>query len=597
MAVSGAAGAAVLAGCFGSSDDDDDDPTDLLEDDGLESIIDDVDFNENYEEEFNEAVPAGALNPYNDQYLFNPFHVSWNGGDGGQEFTNEYLAVYNTELGEFLPRVAESWDIADDLTTTIYFEEDYAWSDGSDITAHDFETQMRISSYMDMGMQTFVDPDEGIYAEDDYTLVIETRDEYSDLEDELWMNNWAETILQVSNEQYGHFIEAFENADDEDEMQSIREDVLNFEPSWDQALFSGPFIFAEANEQFADQVPNPGHPIAKDWDFYLRNGVYEDEEAIQSGEGTWIHNDPTIDDIPDIYEEPPVSYSGQTFALIFGVEDEYIRDYPEVRQAIAYAIDMENIARVTSPGTPVDEYASGIDAGYVENFVHDDVLEAMTNYAPEDTDTAAELLEEVGFENDDGEWLTPDGDTWTLNFPVGDWFEDHSEMVSNNLSEFGIDMDYYVQEFPTWQSEHEQNLDYDLMLQLNYGMARDYHPYSDLEEEFNNPDRGLFTERTGIVDEEVEVPEVGNPDGDMVTFNIEDELEAMATATDEEELMEHTSNLAWVHNQLLPGAPMFPWSEHYWVNAGEWDFDLDSDDWTTSNRISHYLLQNGLQPE
>ncbi|WP_459885890.1 hypothetical protein [Halostagnicola bangensis] len=37
-----------------------------------------------------------------------------------------------------------------------------------------------------------------------------------------------------------------------------------------------------------------------------------------------------------------------------------------------------------------------------------------------------------------------------------------------------------------------------------------------------------------------------------------------------------------------------PWNEHYWVNADEWDFDLETDDWLTSNRIVHDILQNGL---
>ncbi|GAB7018307.1 ABC transporter substrate-binding protein [Halostagnicola bangensis] len=590
LALSGAAGVATLAGCFG-----DDDASDLLGDDNLENVVGDVDFNENYEDEYDQAVPSGAVNPFSDEYLFNPYHPNWSAGDGGQEFCNEYLTVYNTETDEFIPRVAEDWEIDDDLRTVVSLSEDYGWSTGGDVTAQDFATEMRLSAYMGMGMQDFVDPDEGIYAEDDYTLVIEPRDEYTDLEEGLWMNQWAETILQVSEEQFGQFIEAFEDAEDEDEMQSIREEVLRFEPSWDQTIFSGPFIFVDANEQYADQVPNPEHPIAQDWDFYLRHGVYEDEEGVQAGEVDWEHNNPDIEGVPDQYDEPPVSFSGQSFAIIYGTNDEYIRDYPEVRQAIAYAIDMENLVDVASPGTPIDEYSTGIDYGYVENFVEEDALDAMANYAPEDTDTAAELLEEVGFEYDGDQWLTPDGDVWTVRFPVSDWFDTHSELIYNNLAEFGIDMDWYVEEDPTWNAEVMDPLDFDMTVHLNYGMARDYHPYADLYEEFHNPDRGLFTERTGIVEEEVEVPEVGNPDGDAVTFDIEEELESMAVAQDDDELMEHATNLAWVHNQLVPGVTVYPWSEHYYVNAGDWDFDLETDDWLTSNRIAHYLLQHGLQ--
>ena len=598
LALSGAAGAATLAGCFGGDDEgngngEDGDPTDLVEGD-TEEIDNDVP--ENYEDEFHQANPGGAGNPYDGEHIFNPYHPQWNPGDL-QETSFEYLTVYNTSTGEFVPRVAEDWDIDDDLTTTVHLSDEYGWSDGESVTAEDAAAALRMEGYMQMGVEDFVDPDEGVRVEDEYTLVVEPRDEYTDLEENLWLNQWAELLLNVNADQYSDFLERFEEAS-EDEREAIQEDVINYAPEWNEVRYSGPFVFSEANEQYADQTPNQHHPVAQDWDLYLRYGIYEEEEGLRAGEVDWLHNDPTLQDLPDKYDEPPVSYSGQTLAIIFGDEDEYIRDYPEVRKAIAYAVDMEEIAETTAPGTPVDEYSGGIDSGYIQNFVREDVLDAMPNYAPQDTDTAQELLEDVGFELDDGQWYTPDGDEWTVNFPVGDWFTTHSEMVYNNLAEFGIDMDYYVEEMPTWQAETEPDNEFDMTIHLNYGMARQFHAYPDLDSEMTDPTRGLLTERTGIIDEEVEVPEVGNPDSDeTVTLNIPEELENISTASDEEELMEHSSRLAWMHNQLLPAAMVFPWSEHYWVNAGEWDFDLESDAWTTSNRITHYLLQHGLSPE
>ncbi|AEH38372.1 ABC transporter substrate-binding protein [Halopiger xanaduensis] len=592
LALTGATGAATLAGCSGGGNGED---PDNVTGNNLEEI--EADVPENYEDEMNEVLPASNANPYNGEYIFNEYHQLWNSGDI-QESCFEYLAIYNTDMGEYVPRVAEDWTVGEDNLVEVQLSEDYGWHDGSDITAEDFAARIRMDCYMQMGLEQYIDPDEGVRAVDDYTLEIEPRDDYANLEQGLWEAQWAETLLSVSAEQYGDFLEQFEEASSEEEQQTVQEEVIGFEPEWNQVKFSGPLFYAEANEQYGDRVPNQNHPIAKDWDFYQRCGYYTGEAGMQSGDADWIHNDPTLEGLPDKYDSPPVSYSGQSLAIIFGAEDEYIRDNPEVRKAIAYAVDMENVTEVTAPGTPVDEYSGGIDSGYIENFVSEDVLDAMPNYAPQDTDRAAELLEEVGFSrNGDDMWETPDGDTWTLNFPVGDWFEDHSEMVYNNLAEFGIDVDWYVEEMPTWQSDTQNDLAYDLTIHLNYGMAREYHAHSDLYEEMYSTTRGIYETDRDLFGEEVEVPEVGNPEGDTVTINIPEELDALSTADSDEEVQEHASNLAWAHNQLLPGAMVFPWSEHYWVNADEWNFDLETNDWLTSNRITHYLLQNGLSPE
>lgn len=203
LAVSSITGATALAGCFGG--DDNQDEEELLNETNEDSarvydeVLDDIDYNENYEEEYQEVVPDSA-NPYDDAFLRNPYHLN---GDVDQLFGNEYLSVYNTETGEFVLRVADDWEVDNDLTTTITLSEDYSWSNGSDITAHDFVTQLKLDGYANLGIEEFVDPAEGFYADGDYTLVIEPREAFTDLEESFWVNQWAETILYVSEEQFG----------------------------------------------------------------------------------------------------------------------------------------------------------------------------------------------------------------------------------------------------------------------------------------------------------------------------------------------------------------------------------------------------------
>lgn len=32
-------------------------------------------------------------------------------------------------------------------------------------------------------------------------------------------------------------------------------------------------------------------------------------------------------------------------------------------------------------------------------------------------------------------------------------------------------------------------------------------------------------------------------------------------------------------------------------SAANWDFDVEFDDWLTSNRIAHYMIENGLEAQ
>lgn len=601
IALTGTAGAGMLAGCMGDGED----PEDVIpttdgdggnQSDGTtpsDGNGSNEDLAETYEEDLHQVVPSGAVNPYDGEWIFNPYHTSWNPGDA-QEMGYEYLAVYNTAEGEFLPRVGEEWSHEDGVSRAT-LSEDYAWSDGTPLTAEDLVTTYKLSIYMDQGISQFIDPD-GVRADGDYAFELEPKSEFENVEESLWYNQWVETLINTPASHFGEYVERFEDASTEDEITSVQQDLVEYDPHWDESVFSGPFVYIEANEEYADQIPNQEHPIAQDFGFYQRHGVYEEEAGLRAGEVDYHHQSSTLQGLPDKYDSPPVSFSGQSFAILFGPGDEFVRDDRRVRQAIAHAVDFESMRDSTKPGTPVDEYSGGIDSGYIEHFVQEDVLSGMTNYVPRDTDRATTLLEEAGFSRDSGTWYTPNDSEWTLNFPVGNWFNTPSEIVANNLSEFGVSVDHYVDEMATWNAEVEQPLDYDISLHLNYGEARQYHAYPDLEAAYFGSTRGAINQ-VESVSEEVEVPEPGNPDGDSMTINVRDTLDQLSVAGSDEEVMELSTQLSWAHNQLLPGAQVFPWSEFYWVNAGEWNFDLETDDWLTSNRIAHYFLQNGLQPE
>lgn len=590
LKMTGVAGLGALAGC---SSNDPDNPGDVKGNGSKNngSSAANSELAKNYEKQLKQVVPSGAVNPYNGEWIYNPYHTSWNPGDA-QEMGYEYFAVYNTEKGEFIPRVGKKWSHKDGVSRGV-LKENYAWSDGNPITAEDIVTTIKLSIYMDQGISQFLEPD-GVKAVSKYEFELEPISEYKNIEKELWYNQWLETVINTPASHFGKYVDKFEKASSEDEVTAVQEELVKYDPHWDEIAFSGPFVYVDANEQYADQIPNQEHPIAKDFGFYQRHGVYEEEEGLRAGEVTYNHQSSTLKNLPSKYDSPPVSFSGQSFALLFGPTDKFIKTDPRVRQALAHAIDFKSVTKATKPGTPVDKYSGGIDAGYIKHYVKKDALSSMTNYVPRNTQRATKLLKDAGFSKKGGTWHDPNGKKWKLNFPVGNWFSTPSQIIADNLSQFGVAVDHYVDEMATWNAEVEESLDYDISVHLNYGQARQYHSYPDLETAYFGPTRGAVN-KVGSLSKKVKVPEVGKPQGSTTTINLRKTLDDLSVAGSDKEVKELSTQLAWAHNQLLPGAQIFPWSEFYWVNAGEWNFDMDSNAWLTSNRIAHYFLQNGLK--
>lgn len=59
--------------------------------------------------------------------------------DGGDIISNLYEGLVREQAGIVKPGIAESWEITDGDTTVTFKLRDSKWSDGSKLTAHDFE--------------------------------------------------------------------------------------------------------------------------------------------------------------------------------------------------------------------------------------------------------------------------------------------------------------------------------------------------------------------------------------------------------------------------------------------------------------------------
>lgn len=62
--------------------------------------------------------------------------------DGGDVINQTFEGLIREQSGTLLPGIAESWEVSEDGLTVTFKLRESKWSDGSDLTAHDFVHQM-----------------------------------------------------------------------------------------------------------------------------------------------------------------------------------------------------------------------------------------------------------------------------------------------------------------------------------------------------------------------------------------------------------------------------------------------------------------------
>ncbi|MBZ0294282.1 MAG: ABC transporter substrate-binding protein [Anaerolineae bacterium] len=240
----------------------------------------------------------------------------------------------------------------------------------------------------------------------------------------------------------------------------------------------------------------------------------------------------------------------------------YPLNLPEVRQAIAYAIDREQNGFVSlgESGVAV-EYMTGMSDGLTEAWLSDDALDTLNTY-DYDPAKAEELLTGIGFSrNDDGIWVDDQGNTlsFELTFPqeFADWSAT-AENVTAQLNDFGFDITargVQFQQHP--QDVYEGNFE---MAIRNWGLgdpipARSYlEPY----QRYNGQGELAGEAAGGGMGFDVDVTYSG---GDINVFDV---ANASAQGVDQAAQSELVTELAESYNELLPAIPLW---ERYTNNA------------------------------
>ncbi|WP_246569622.1 peptide-binding protein [Lentibacillus saliphilus] len=530
-----------------------------------------------------DTAPSGVFNPifYEEAYEANIL-----------DFTHEGLVGQNDKL-EFVEGLATDWEINDDQTEiTLTLKDGVKWHDGEPFTAEDVVfTYQSIASpgYIEaggvrstyanklVGYEAFESGEteefEGVVAEDELTVTFKFKEPNVTI-----LKDVGFPIIPK------HVFEGIP-------IEEVPEHEATLDPG--KVIGTGPFKFTEMLER--EQYVLEKHADYWQGEPYLDKIVWRVVEQsvmlglLEKGEIDFIsdpngvppadYEDVAAMDHVEIIEQTDFGYQLMGFKMnhrtAADVEsgtlnpDNWVEneDMGEklVRQAMAYAVDRKTIVEKLLLG-----HGAVINAPIAQQFwAYDE--SAVTDYSF-DPDKSAELLDEAGYVDEDGDGFreTPDGEEWVvnLNYPTGNKLR---ERVAPILAEFfedvGIKMDLrQPKEMSAYVKElTEDSTDWDLYL-LGWSLGS------------GDPDpSGLWTIEAGY-----NFSRWNNPDSDQLIADAMKAPEAFDQSYREEKYSEWQSlfsddlpalllfaqNKIYAHNKNLNGIDPLPYSmnndPHLW---------------------------------
>ena len=352
------------------------------------------------------------------------------------------LATYIAEDDEYVPMLAEGWELSDDnKTITLELRDDAVWRSGEKVTADDVWTTFMMYRLVGNPAWNYIE---------EINVVSETSVEFILSEETTMIYRHILRKPIVDKLTYGEYADQLQALveDGKDaasaEWQALANEFSNFRP--DIVNATGPYYLASEN------ISQSHIELLKNDTSFLADTVNFDKVLVYNGD---------VPDLTPLVLNSQVDYlthqfpasSMQSF-LNLGYETIQLQGVDgiglyfngavkslgekEVRQALAYIIDRNKVAELALPGvTRGTKYVSGLGDLMTETWVDTSLL---TDYSV-DLDKAKELLESVGMEERDGMWYQADGTPFTLSVQSPSSWSDAATAASEiaqQLTAFGI---------------------------------------------------------------------------------------------------------------------------------------------------------------
>jgi peptide/nickel transport system substrate-binding protein len=480
-------------------------------------------------------------------------------GYNAWEFVYDGVVAWGSIGDPIQPRIAESWDISDDLMTYTFHLIDLegaTFHDGTPLTAEAIAWSFNYwaGNAAISWMYTLLDTSEGVYAEavDDRTVVLQINEP---MYPNAFLNYLGYVYIYPQHvwEEYDALsIYGFEN------LEAIGTGPFKL-TEWNP----GQYIIFDANENYYRGKPPVDRIVIQYYatpDAMVQALISGEIDAITSLAPVFAD---AFDEYPEItvFEKPPI-YEHHLFfnRYEYGLGHPALDDVV-IRQAIAHAIDKQQLVDVNYGGRAVasDSYWDGGER--FEQWAHPTLKAHEFNL-----ELAANMLEEAGYVDSDGDGVREmnDGSGDPLSFRFNYESDDPVqlatvEMIANWLGAIGIETQVEGLD-PGTLYDVLVSSDFDLVVSV-YGFDWD-------------PDWQMFTLSSYSLDYGLNWPGYSNPDWDDLYL-------AQHYALTPEERVEYL----WAAQELMHED--VPWIQLYHFNSYDayrndrFEFTIQDSAWET----------------
>lgn len=447
-----------------------------------------------------------------------------------------------------IPHLAD-WETSDDgATYTWNVKEGVTWHDGEPLTAEDVAFTFRFIKeydwpYLGSLSEVLADPSE-FEVRDETTVVTPLSRPYSALPLTL-----ADLGLVVPK----HVWEGMENPTEASNTEN--------------PIGSGPFTFEErkqdqylqfsVNEDYWGETPDYDEVIIK-----IVPSTDDQILSLKKGETdlTRLSAGPQIDDVKSA-DNVDVVEAGSTFIryIAFQTQEKPFDD-PNVRKAVAYALNRDQLIELVHGGYATK--ASSVLASGLEFYQNPDV--PSYDY---DVEQAKSLLSDNGYEMQGDVRVTPDGNEMSYEFPIqntGSWPR-LANLIKRQLSQIGINLEVVSMESNSYTDRVTVNHDFKITVS-DWRLWFDPDPF--LSPSF---------EQDGTLN----YAEYNNDEFDQL-------MQKQRKATDPEKRKEHLYRAQEIIAEELPWYTMF---------YPDLLFAMNSGNWTSANPIPRYGMQSAYGNE
>lgn len=356
---------------------------------------------------------------------------------GTKGLVYEPLFHYDPEENEYEPWLAESDEWTEEDVHVITLREGVEWSDGEPFTAEDVVATIELGAHDSVHYSNIHAMIESVEATGEHEVTVT----FEDNRPQEWMN-WAYSEAVVPAHIWADMDE--ETVTDNPNEDPVGTGPYTYESStddrmvWerDDAWWGTEALGLDMQPRYVVDIVNTSNEITM--------GMLDQNEVDMSNNFL-----PGIDQvlegneaITSYYDEPPYMRSANTAWLIPNHEREPLDD-AAFRDALAHAVDVQQI--VEGPYSNLVEPANptGLLPEW-DDFIDDDLVEEEGFTF--DPDRAAEILEEAGYTDEDGDGFveSPDGEpiSLSLEVPSGwtDWME-AARVIADNAQDAGIDLE------------------------------------------------------------------------------------------------------------------------------------------------------------